>query len=70
MNRTVEIAEIDRFLQEHGARRCEPAFAAPVTSALPPRIEAQRVAAVIIRQPTREEIIARLKRQARLMFFG
>jgi hypothetical protein len=45
------------------------AFVAPVTAALPPQIEAARIAAIVIEPPlTAAERIALVKRQMRALF--
>ena len=62
-DRSTELAVIKSYINEHGACRCPERFAARVTAALPPQIEAARIAAIAIKPAlTRVENREQLRR--------
>jgi hypothetical protein len=62
-SRATELTAIDRHICAHGVRRCPERFAAPVTAALPPQIEAARLASIAIKAPlTGAENLEQLRR--------
>jgi hypothetical protein len=67
--RTAELAEIETFIAQRGPTRCPDRFAGPVAAALPPREEAQRIAAIAVKPaPTRAETVEYLRRSMRWLF--
>ena len=62
-DRSTELAAINSYINAHGACRCPERFAARVTAALPPQIEAARIAAIAIKPAlTRVENREQLRR--------
>jgi hypothetical protein len=62
-DRSTEPAAINSYINAHGAGRCPERFAARVTAALPPQIEAARIAAIAIKPAlTRVENREQLRR--------
>ena len=62
-DRSTELAAINSYINAHGACRCPERFAARVTAALAPQIEAVRIAAIAIKPAlTRVENREQLRR--------
>jgi hypothetical protein len=68
-NRADELSEIDRYIAQRGVTRSPERFVGAVIAALPPQLEAARIASITVEPPlTAAERIALVKRQLRALF--